>query len=65
VIDRLSRRFDIARVCCRIFYWNDLLFLLMFPRHLMVGRQQISSDVESLTAGQDGLFFTIITAERK
>jgi hypothetical protein len=37
----------------------------MFSYRLTVGRQQTSRNVRSLSAVQDSLFFTIVTAERK
>jgi len=45
--------------------WNSPLFPLMFSYRLTVGRQQTSRNVGSLSAVQDSLFFTIVTAERK
>ena len=45
--------------------WNSPLFPLMLSYRLTVGRQQTSSNVQSLSAVQDSLFFTIVTAERK
>jgi SAM-dependent methyltransferase len=49
----------------KAFYWNSLLFPLMASYRLTVGRQQASSDLRSVSAVQDSLFFTIITLERK
>jgi ubiquinone/menaquinone biosynthesis C-methylase UbiE len=46
-------------------YWNSLLFPLMVVQRMTVGRHKASSDVESVPAWQNRLFFAILDCERR
>lgn len=46
-------------------YWNSLLFPLMLLQRLTVGRHKASSDVETVPAWQNRLFFAVLDCERR
>lgn len=46
-------------------YWNSLLFPLMLVQRLTVGRHKATSDVATVPAWQNRLFFAILDCERR
>lgn len=46
-------------------YWNSLLFPLMMLQRLTVGQHKASSDVETVPAWQNRLFFAVLDCERR
>lgn len=46
-------------------YWNSFLFPLMMLQRLTVGRHKASSDVKTVPAWQNRLFFAVLDLERR